>query len=184
MRKRMISAKRCTTFSGIRGSFRQAAKRSAIASRRSISRKANKPPSEDSRPPPKRAMTALPCTGDRPGRNGVASTMAGAAPVDRGVEALNPNPTANQYLGLHPPALTHNSGWMGVTGRPTEEVVAAVAAPHVMRSEMESGLACSKHHRGTTMQHYAGIEKAPACASSTRRGGSCARPRWPANLRC
>jgi len=35
----MICAKRCTTFCGIRGSFRQAAKRSAIASRRSISRK-------------------------------------------------------------------------------------------------------------------------------------------------
>ena len=43
----------------------------------SISRRASKPPSEDSRPPSKRAITALPCTGDRPGRNGVASTMAG-----------------------------------------------------------------------------------------------------------
>src|SRR5215472_8331214 len=43
--------------------------------------------------------------GDRPGRNGVTSTMAGAAPVDPRVQAPNPNPTPNQYLGLHPPAL-------------------------------------------------------------------------------
>ena len=49
-----------------------------------ISRKANKPPSEDSRPPSKRAITALPCTGDRPGSNGVTSTMAGAAQLIRG----------------------------------------------------------------------------------------------------
>ncbi len=78
--------------------------------RHPISRNANKPPSEDSWPPSKRATTALPCTGDRPGRNGVASTMAGAAPVDPRVPALNPNPTPDQYLGLHPPALTHNPG--------------------------------------------------------------------------
>jgi hypothetical protein len=36
--------------------------------------------------------------------------MAGAAPVDPGVQALNPNPTPNQHLVLHPPALTHNPG--------------------------------------------------------------------------
>jgi hypothetical protein len=35
------------------------------------------PPSEKSRPPSNRATTALPCTGERPGRNGVTST-AGA----------------------------------------------------------------------------------------------------------
>jgi hypothetical protein len=91
MRNWMISAKRCTTFSGVRGSLRHLASRSANPSRRSISRKASKPPSEDSRPPSKRATTALPCTGDRPGRNGVASTMAGAVPVDPRVQALNPN---------------------------------------------------------------------------------------------
>jgi hypothetical protein len=32
----------------------------------------------DSRPPSNRATTALPATGDRPGRKGVLSTMAGA----------------------------------------------------------------------------------------------------------
>jgi hypothetical protein len=52
------------------------------ANQRSISPKASKPPSEDKRPPSKRAITALPSTGDRPGRNGVVSTMAGAAPGD------------------------------------------------------------------------------------------------------
>src|SRR6516162_340567 len=28
----------------------------------------------------------------------------------------------------------------------------------MMKAETESGLACSKHHRGTTMEHYAGID--------------------------
>src|ERR1700741_386781 len=60
MRNRMISAKRCTTLSGARGSPRQFASRSAKPSRRSISRSASKPPSDDSRPPSKRATTALP----------------------------------------------------------------------------------------------------------------------------
>src|SRR6201998_4195431 len=35
----------------------------------------------------------------------------------------------------------------------------------VMRSETESGLACSKHHRGTTMEHYAGIDVSLESAS-------------------
>jgi hypothetical protein len=39
----------------------------ANGSRRSASRGANRPPSEDSRPPSNRAMTTLPATGDRPG---------------------------------------------------------------------------------------------------------------------
>src|ERR1700752_4585267 len=60
MRNRMISAKRCTTLSGARGSTRQLARRSDKPSRRSISRSASKPPSDDSRPPSKRATTALP----------------------------------------------------------------------------------------------------------------------------
>ena len=77
---------------------------------RSISRKASKPPSEDRWPPSKRATTALPCTGDRPGRNGLASTMAGAAPVGPRVQAHHQNPTPNQHVVLHPPALTHNPG--------------------------------------------------------------------------
>jgi protein-disulfide isomerase len=55
-----VCAKRCTTFSGARGSFRQAANRSANPSRRSTSRNTSNPPSEDSRPPSKRATTALP----------------------------------------------------------------------------------------------------------------------------
>src|ERR1700749_922775 len=60
MRNRMISAKRCTTLSGARGSTRQLASRSAKPSRRSISRSASKPPSDDTRPPSKRATPALP----------------------------------------------------------------------------------------------------------------------------
>jgi len=35
----------------------------------------------------------------------------------------------------------------------------------VMKSETESGLACSKHHRGTTMEHYAGIDVSLESAS-------------------
>ena len=46
--------------SGARGSTTQFASRSAKPSRRSISRSASKPPSDDSRPPLKRATTALP----------------------------------------------------------------------------------------------------------------------------
>src|SRR6516225_9065340 len=108
----MISARRCEIFAGIRLSLRHPASRSANPSRRSISRKASNPPSEDRRPPSNRATTVLPCTGDRPGRNGVASTMAGAAPVDPRVQALNPNPTPNQHLVLRPPTLMHNACWL------------------------------------------------------------------------
>src|ERR1700759_5244267 len=35
----------------------------------------------------------------------------------------------------------------------------------VMKSETESGLSCSKHHRGTTMEHYAGIDVSLESAS-------------------
>src|ERR1700758_191851 len=35
----------------------------------------------------------------------------------------------------------------------------------VMKSETESGLACSTHHRGTTMEHYAGIDVSLESAS-------------------
>src|ERR1700674_1446970 len=110
MRNRIISAKRCTTFSGARGSLRQRASRSANPSRRSTSRKTSNPPSEDSRPPSKRATTALPWTGDKPGRNGVASTMAGVASDDRQIQLQQPNPTPDQSLALHPPELMHRSG--------------------------------------------------------------------------
>ena len=64
----------------------------------------------DSRPPSKRATTALPCTGGKPGRNGLTSTMAGVAPVDPRVRAHHQNLTPNQHLVLHPPTLTHNPG--------------------------------------------------------------------------
>jgi len=37
----------------------------------------SRPPSEDSCPPSKRAIRGLPATGDRPGRDGVDSTLAG-----------------------------------------------------------------------------------------------------------
>src|SRR5258708_40371035 len=109
----MISASRCTTFSGIRGSLRQPARRSANPSRLSISRKASKPPSEDSRPPSKRATTALPCTGDRPGKNGVTSTMAGVASHDRQIQLPQPKLTPHQRLWLHPPAPLPISGLVG-----------------------------------------------------------------------
>jgi hypothetical protein len=46
-----------------------------------ISRSTSRPPSDDSQPPSKRAATALPWTGDRPGRSSVRSTMAGVASV-------------------------------------------------------------------------------------------------------
>jgi hypothetical protein len=36
----------------------------------------------------------------------------------------------------------------------------------VMKSAMESGLACSKQHRGTTMEHYAGIDVSLESAST------------------
>ena len=55
-----IAAQRCTTFSGVRGSLRPPARRSANPSRRSTSRKTSNPPSDDGRPPSKRATTALP----------------------------------------------------------------------------------------------------------------------------
>src|SRR5271167_4104739 len=52
----------------------------------------------------------------------------------------------------------------GVTGRqPT--VVAAVAVPQSEALKTESGSACSKHHRGTTMEHYAGIDVSLESAS-------------------
>src|SRR5271163_2071390 len=35
----------------------------------------------------------------------------------------------------------------------------------VMKSETESGVTCSKHHRGTTMEHYAGIDVSLESAS-------------------
>ena len=35
----------------------------------------------------------------------------------------------------------------------------------VMKSETESGLACSKHHRRTTMQYYASIDVSLESAS-------------------
>src|SRR5262252_4154917 len=35
----------------------------------------------------------------------------------------------------------------------------------MMKAETESGLACSKHHRGTTMEHYAGIDVSLESAS-------------------
>ena len=46
-------------------------------------------------------------TGDRPGRNGVRSTMAGVASDDREIQLQQPNPTPDQSLALHPPALMH-----------------------------------------------------------------------------
>jgi hypothetical protein len=45
----------------------------------SIARNANIPPSDDSRPPSKRATIDLPETGDSPGSNSVGSFMAGVA---------------------------------------------------------------------------------------------------------
>src|SRR5512132_2744786 len=55
----------------------QAARRSATASLRSISRNSSRPPSEDRRPPSNRPTTSFPAIGDRPGNGRVRSTMAG-----------------------------------------------------------------------------------------------------------
>src|SRR4051794_24364752 len=77
MRTRMISSSSCLTRSGARGSFMQAASRDAMASRRSTSRNANRPPSDDMLAPSKRATIVLPWTGDRPGNMGIDSTLTG-----------------------------------------------------------------------------------------------------------
>ncbi len=73
----MISSSPCTTRSGLRGSVRHAASRLATSRRRSTLRSTSRPPSDDMWLPSKRAITGLPPMGDRPGRAGVGSTLAG-----------------------------------------------------------------------------------------------------------
>jgi len=76
----------------------------------SISRSANTPPSEESLPPSKRAMIALPQTGDRPGSAGMDATLAGmASEIDR-VEFSQPNPTADHGGAPSPLTLVNNPG--------------------------------------------------------------------------
>src|SRR6266699_1098164 len=48
---------------------------------RSISRRINTPPFDDSFPPSNVALIVFPPTGDRPGRNSVASVMVSGLPV-------------------------------------------------------------------------------------------------------
>ncbi len=79
MRMRMISARPWSTRLGSRGSRRQPARRDAMASRCSTSRKASNPPSEDMQAPSKRATIALPPTGDKPGSMGVDFNFDGHA---------------------------------------------------------------------------------------------------------
>jgi hypothetical protein len=79
MRKPIMSARLWTTWSGDRGSSMHAARRSATRSRRSTCARAITPLSDDSRPPSKRATTALPRTGDKPSNGSVGSFMAGVA---------------------------------------------------------------------------------------------------------
>jgi len=67
----MISSSPCTTRSGSRGSMMQAANRPATSRRCSTSPSTSNPPSDESWPPSKRAITGLPPTGDRPGSAGV-----------------------------------------------------------------------------------------------------------------
>jgi hypothetical protein len=56
-------------------------------------------------PPSKRAISALPETGDRPGRDGVTSTMAGVAFECVGFEIQQQNHTIFQKDIPHPPTL-------------------------------------------------------------------------------
>ena len=63
---RMISSRPWITRLGSRGSRMQAARRSAVASRCSISRSASNPPSDDMQAASKRASIVLPPTGDKP----------------------------------------------------------------------------------------------------------------------
>src|SRR3984893_14877345 len=49
--------------------------------------------------------------------------------------------------------------------RAGNRLVAAVAVPQSDGVETEAGPACSKHHRGTTMEHYAGIDVSLESAS-------------------
>src|SRR6056297_1832266 len=107
-----MSATLCRVRLGSRGSSTQAASLPATSSRRSTSRKASSPASEDSEPPSKRAVTALPFTGDRPGSGGVVSCMAGLAFLIRSFWRQQPKPTTNQRLGLDPPTLVHNPGYV------------------------------------------------------------------------
>ena len=71
----------------------------------------------------------------------------------------------------------------GVTGRQSRVVAASGRLSKCSIWKKGQAGACSTHHRGTTMEHYVPVStyhwKARARASSTRRGGSCARPRWP-----
>src|SRR6516164_5410715 len=53
----------------------------------------------------------------------------------------------------------------GVTGRPPRRWLRRWPSLTVMKSETESGLACSTHHRGTTMEYYAGIDVSLESAS-------------------
>src|ERR1039457_4144802 len=56
----------------------QAASRSATQRRRSTSRNARTPPSDDNKPPSNLTPTRLPETGDNPGNGNIGSFMAGA----------------------------------------------------------------------------------------------------------
>ena len=80
--KRIISAIVCWIRARSRGSKRHTASRSAMPSQCSIPASNKIPASEVNRPPSKTARTRLPPTGDRPGRNSLRSSMAGANSVD------------------------------------------------------------------------------------------------------
>lgn len=84
-----MAARSCWTRLGARGSSRQTASRSASPSRRLTSRKASRPPSEDSCPPSKRAIRA----GQRPviGRAAAAQMQPWRvwAPEPAGFECRN-----------------------------------------------------------------------------------------------
>lgn len=68
-------------------------------SRCSTSRSASSPPTEERNPPPKRAMLGLPPTGDRPGSDGVVSTVAGAG--SQGAWFREWHPVLFLFNGLH-----------------------------------------------------------------------------------
>ena len=69
-----------------------------------------RPASEVSRPPSKATCTGLPPTGDRPGRKGACSAMAGANSVDRDDPVSAPKSYTNSTALSRPPTPREFSG--------------------------------------------------------------------------
>ena len=89
----------------------QAARRRAIPSRCSICRSTRRPPSQDIIPPSNRASIGRAQIGDRPGKTGAASSLAGMArPGSADIRIETKILCQISALSPCPPALVHNSG--------------------------------------------------------------------------